>query len=112
MSTLDVVRGRTGTSAVAAGSLVAGFGVAQATGIRALGGVVLLAGGAWCFAQWQRELGTPTAAALGTTYLAAFVGSHLLAKPIGAWPAVLTVAAVTGAASYAAGSGTSAPSRS
>ena len=36
------------------------------------------------------------------TYLAAFGVSHPLAKQIGAWPSVLAVAAVTGAAAVAA----------
>lgn len=90
------------TAGVAAGSLVAGYGVAAATEIRAAGGLVLLMGGAWCARQWWRSSGPVTAVALGATYAAAFVVSHPLAKQIGAWPSVLTVAAATGAASYAA----------
>lgn len=34
------------------------------------------------------------------TYLAAFAGSHALAKKIGAWPSVLAVTAVASGAAY------------
>ena len=90
------------TSAVAAGSLVAGYGVAAATDVRAAGGLVLIAGGGWCAGQWWRSSGPRTAVSLGATYVTAFVVSHPLSHAIGAWPAVLTVAAVTGAVSYTA----------
>ena len=89
-------------SALAAGSLVVGFAVAQATGVRALGGLVLLAGAAVCAVLWQRRAGTARAAGLVVLFAAAFVGSHVLARVIGAWPSVLTVAAVVGVASLAA----------
>jgi hypothetical protein len=88
------------TAVVAAGSLVAGFGVAQATDVRALGGVVLVAGAAWCGRHWVRSRGPWTASALLVGYAAAFVGSHLLARGIGAWPAVLTVSAAVGVTSW------------
>lgn len=86
---------------VAAGSLVAGFAIAQATGVRPLGGLALLAGAGWCAVRWREQVGTPRAAGLVALYLAAFVGSHVLAKPLGAWPAVAVVAALTGGAAYA-----------
>lgn len=89
-------------SLVAAGSLVVGFAVAQITGVRSLGGLVLLAAAAWCCLQWRRAAGWPVAAALVLLYVAAFVASHVLAGAIGAWPSVLTVAAVVGLASLAA----------
>jgi hypothetical protein len=88
---------RTPTAAIAAGTLIGGYGVAVASGSRPLGGVVLLAGGLYCVRVWHRRHGTPTAAALGGVGLAAFALSHLLAQAIGAWPSVLTVAALTGA---------------
>lgn len=90
------------TAVVAAGSLVVGFGVAQATDVRALGGVVLLAGVAWCGRHWSRRQGPVTAGALAAAYLGGFVGSHLLAREIGAWPSVLTVAGAVGAAAWLA----------
>lgn len=41
------------------------------------------------------------AAVLGGAYIAAFAGSHPLAKKLGAWPAVFTVAGGVAAASWA-----------
>lgn len=90
------------TAVVAAGSLVAGFAVAQATDVRALGGVVLVAGAAWCGRHWVRRSGPLTATALLVGYTGAFVGSHLLARQIGAWPSVLTVSVAVAAASWVA----------
>ena len=90
------------TAAVAAGSLVVGFAVAQATDVRALGGVVLVAGAAWCGRHWVRRQGPVTAGALLAAYAGGFVGSHLLAREIGAWPSVLTVAGAVGAAAWVA----------
>ncbi|MFC3689715.1 hypothetical protein [Aquipuribacter hungaricus] len=90
------------TAVVAAGSLVVGFAVAQATDVRALGGVVLVAGAAWCGRHWVRRQGPVTATALLVGYAGGFVGSHLLAREIGAWPSVLTVAGAVGAAAWVA----------
>jgi hypothetical protein len=83
---------------IAAAAFVAGFAVADATGVRPLGGLVLLAAGAWCFARWRPRIGAGRAAALVAFCAAAFVVSHLLADPLGTWGAVLTVAAVVGLA--------------
>ena len=81
---------------VASGSLVAGFALAQATGVRALGGVVLAAGAGWCALRWRRTVGMGRTVALLGIYLASFVLSHLLADVVGTWPAVFIVAADTG----------------
>lgn len=89
------------TAPVAAGSLVAGYAVATATGVRPLGGVVLLAGTGWCARAWARRRGAPVAAALCGVQLGAFVASHRLARQIGAWPSVLVAAAASGAAAAA-----------
>jgi len=48
------------TAPVAAGSLIAGYLVARETGVRPLGGAVLLAGGAWCAYRWHRDEYSPT----------------------------------------------------
>jgi thiol:disulfide interchange protein len=88
------------TAPIAALSLVAGFAVADATGIRALGGVVLIAAAIWCAVQWRRAAGAGVATALLALYVVAFAASHALARVLGAWPSVLTVAAVVGAAAW------------
>lgn len=91
------------TAALAAGGLIGGFAAARYTQSRPLGGVVLAALGATCAYSWQRTAGPGRSAALTGIYLAAFGGSHPLAKKVGAWPSVLMVSAATGAASLALG---------
>ena len=86
---------------IASGSLLLGFAVAQATDVRALGGLVLVAGCAWCALRWLRAAGAARAAVLVIVYVAAFVGSHVVADALGPWPAVLLAAAVAGLAAYA-----------
>ncbi len=66
------------TAPIAAGGLIAGFGVAVATGSRPLGGVVLAACGLTCLAVWRRRDSARTAAGLTVTGLAAFALSHVL----------------------------------
>jgi hypothetical protein len=94
----DRTRITTMTWPVASGSLVVGFAVAQATGIRPLGGVVLAAGAGWCAVRWRRSVGTARSAALVAVYIACFVASHLIADTVGTWGAVFLVAAVAGLA--------------
>jgi hypothetical protein len=96
-----VPRRRTLTWPVASGSLIAGFAVAQATGVRPLGGLVLAAALAWCFARWRAAAGTARAAGLAILYGGLFVLSHVIAAALGTWGAVFVVAAVAGAASWA-----------
>jgi hypothetical protein len=83
----------------AAACLPAGFGVAVATGVRPLGGIVLLVlavlAGRWSGASRGRQ------ALWYTVVLVCFVASHLLGHVIGAWGAVAVVTAVATAA-YAA----------
>jgi hypothetical protein len=79
---------------VAAVTFLAGFAVADVTGVRALGGLVLLAGGALCARSALPVVGRgPTAVLLGAA-LVLFVVSHLLGEAIGAWPAVVVTAAL------------------
>ena len=66
-----------------------------------LGGAVLLAKGLVAGRTWYRSAGPATTAGLSVLYLAGFGLSHPLAKRMGAWPSVFTVAAVNGAASWA-----------
>jgi len=81
---------------IAVGALLLGFAVAEATDVRALGGVVLFLGGLTCGLRWRVLLGLPRALALVAVFLAGFALAHPLGKAIGAWPAVLVVAAVIG----------------
>ena len=83
---------------VASGSLLLGFAVAQATGVRPLGGIVLAAGAGWCALRWRHSAGIARTAGLVVLYLALFVLSHVIAGAVGTWPAVLLVAAVMGLA--------------
>jgi hypothetical protein len=92
---------RHATWPVAAGSLMLGFAVAEATGVRSLGGVVLLAGAGWCALRWRRSAGSSRTAALLLVYVGAFAGSHVIADAVGAWPAVLIAAGLTGLAAWA-----------
>ncbi len=96
---------------VAAGSLAVGFAVAQATGVRPLGGLVLLAGAGWCALRWRERAGTPTAVALVALYLAAFVASHLIANALGTWGSVALVSALVGLAAWALADRPAAPAR-
>jgi hypothetical protein len=85
---------------VASGSLLLGFAVVEATGIRPLGGIVLVAGCAWCGMQWLRSAGPARTALLVAIYLAGFVLSHVIADTLSTWGSVLLVAAVVGLAAY------------
>jgi len=88
---------RVPTAPVAAAGLIAGFGVAVATGSRPLGGVVLAACGLACIAVWRRRDGTRVTVQLTAAGLAAFILSHVLGLVIGAWPSVIVVSAATAA---------------
>ena len=96
MSTPTLARARTRLpSAVpVALGLAAGFGVAQGTGVRALGGAVFVAGGLVAGWLWQQRRGLAVALALGVGYAAAFVLAHVLAIGVG-WPAWVAVGSVT-----------------
>lgn len=65
--------------------------------------MVLATGGLLAGREWARRTSPAVTGALVATYLGAFGLSHPLAKRIGAWPAVLTVSAITAAASCAGG---------
>lgn len=86
---------------VAASGLVGGYGVGRWTKKRPLAGVALGAAGVVAARGWKKRAGTGTAAGLSGLYVAAFAGSHPLAKKIGAWPSVLAAASVVAVASWA-----------
>ncbi len=94
------VMARLPTAPIAATALIAGYGVAVATGSRPLGGLVLAVCGLVCVAISARRDGHRTAIALTLVGLLAFALSHVVALAIGAWPAVLLAAAVTFAACW------------
>jgi hypothetical protein len=85
------------TAPLAAAGLIAGYAVAVISGSRPLGGVVLAAFGLTCIAIWLERDGVRTAVSLTGVGLLAFALSHVLGLLIGAWPAVLLVAAATAA---------------
>ncbi|MET7798211.1 hypothetical protein [Streptomyces decoyicus] len=90
------------TAAIAATGLLGGYATARWTKKRPLGGVALAAAGAVAARGWQQKAGNATAAALSGAYVAAFAGSHPLAKKIGAWPSVFAVAGGVALASWVA----------
>lgn len=90
------------TAPIAAFGLIGGYLTARETGIRPLGGVVLAAAGAYAGRTWLANRGPAVAGGLTALYLGGFGASHPLAKKIGAWPAVLSVAAVSAGAAWAA----------
>lgn len=91
---------RVPTSALAAGGLIAGFGVAVGSGSRPLGGAVMAAFGLPCIAIWLQRDDRRTAARLTGFGLGAFAVSHGLGPLIGAWPSVMVVSAATAAACW------------
>ena len=88
------------SSLVAALTLVVGYAVAAGTGVRPLGGIVLLIGLGVCWVLWTSRSGTTTGVILVVAFLIAFAASHLLALAIPAWPSVLIVAAVMAGLSW------------
>ncbi|MBT0995599.1 hypothetical protein KIN34_15045 [Cellulomonas sp. DKR-3] len=90
------------TALIAALTLVVGFGVAQLTDVRALGGAVLVLGAAWCAWRSRPAVAWWRIAAVLALGGVGFVATHLLARTaLGAWPSVLLTAAALAAATYA-----------
>ena len=85
---------------IAGASLIAGFAVADVTGVRPLGGLVLAAAAVWLWLRWRAIAGVGRATALLALYAAAFAASHVVADVLGTWGAVLSVAALVAAASW------------
>jgi len=88
------------TAVLAAVTLVAAFAVAQGTGVRALGGVVLVLGVAWCAWRSWATAGAARVVAVVLLGAACFVASHVLAGALGAWPSVALAAVVLGAGAW------------
>ena len=105
MSTSTLTRARARlfpSSALVAAGLVVGFAVAQGTGIRALGGVILVGTGLAAARLWVRRRDWQHAVLLGLVYLAAFVLSHVLTLGFGmpAWLSVGLVTILAGGVTY------------
>ncbi len=96
-SALTRVRTRFPSSVLVAVGLAAGFGIAQGTGVRALGGAVFAGAGLAAAWLWVQRRGWAVALGLGAVYAGAFALAHVLAIGMG-WPAWLAVSLVTLAA--------------
>jgi hypothetical protein len=101
-STLTRARTRFPSAVLVAVGLAAGFGVAQGTGIRALGGAVFAFCGLGAARLWVARRGWAVALGLGALYLAAFVLAHVLALGVGlpAWLAVSLVTVVAAGVTF------------
>jgi hypothetical protein len=101
MSISTLARTRFPSAVLVAVGLAAGFGIAQGTGVRALGGAVFAVAGLAAGVLWLRRRGWAPTVALAALYVGAFVLAHVLAIGVGmpAWLAVslvtLTAAGVT-----------------
>lgn len=89
------------TALIAAGTLLLGFALAQLTDVRALGGLVLLAGVVWAVAREARRTPWWRIGAVVVVGALCFAASHVLAGTLGAWPSVALAAAVLGAVTFA-----------
>jgi hypothetical protein len=90
------------SSLLVAAGLVVGFAVAQGTGIRALGGVLLIGTGLAAARLWVQRRGWGVAGALAAVYLAAFVLAHVLTLGLGmpAWASVTLVTVAAAAVTF------------
>ena len=85
---------------LAAAGLIAGYGVAAASGSRPLGGAVLAGFGLACVSVWLRRDGVRRTVILTGVGLSAFALSHVIALLTGPWPAVLLAAVAAATASW------------
>ena len=83
MSTSTLRRTRFPSAVLVAVGLAAGFGIAQGTGVRALGGAVFALGGLAAAWLWVQRRGWAVALGLGALYVGAFVLAHVLAIGVG-----------------------------
>ncbi len=91
---------RVPTAPLLAAGLVGGFALAQRTGVRPLGGAVMLGANVASVRQWHAVDGVPLAIGLSAAYWAAMGVSHPLAKKVGTWPSVLGVTTAAAGAAW------------
>ena|SRR5689334_3507595 len=91
---------RVPTALLLALGLVLGFALAEATGLRWLGGLVMLAANLLAVPTWLTVGGPRLAVGLTVVFWACMVLSHPLAHQVGTWPSVLTVSLVAAAAAW------------
>ena len=91
---------RVPTSLLVALGLVLGFGLADATGLRWLGGLVMLAANLLAVPAWLAVGGVRLAVGLTVVFWTCMVVSHPLAHLVGTWPSVLAVAVVAAGAAW------------
>ena len=103
MSTATLTRTRFPSAVLVAVGLAAGFGVAQGTGVRALGGAVFAVAGLGAAWLWVQRRGWAVALGLGALYIGAFVLAHVLAIGVGlsAWLAVSLVTLAAAGVTFA-----------
>ncbi len=94
---------------LAAAALPAGFAVAELSGVRPLGGLVMALLG--LSSLWLARPSAPAAAALVAVALGAFVASHAAADVLGTWGAVAAATALVGATAAVAFTRTGSTSR-
>ena len=102
-TSLTRARTRLSSAVLVAVGLAAGFGVAQGTGVRALGGAVFAVAGLAAGYLWVQRRGWAVALGLGGLYVGAFVLAHVLALGVGlpAWLAVGLVTVAAAGTTYA-----------
>lgn len=82
------------TAAIAGGSLLLGFSAAQVSGLRWVGGAVVVAGAVWCVLREHRRTPWWRLALVLVAGAVCFVAAHVLTDPLGPWLAVAFVSLV------------------
>jgi len=93
-------RGRLVVFVVVVVGLLGGFAVAQVTGARPAGGIVVLGAGVCAAVLMWRSGARGGLVGAGLAYAAAFALAHPLAGLIGTWPAAALTAMVSGAVAF------------
>jgi len=83
-------------------ALLGGFGVAELTGSRPTGGLVMIALALIAAVVLLRSAGLARTLLVGFAFVVLFLVSHSLAGLIGAWPAAILVAVVAALAAFLA----------